>query len=140
MAKRFYSFLDKCFRSRWIIQNLRRAKKIDAAFAGRESLAPDEFYARYFQEKGISLDIVEGVRTVLEEQLSADMSRLSDVDDFSKNLSFFWEFDSMADVEVVCAFEDHFGISISDSEAQNACTVDDIIRLVAAKREALNAI
>jgi acyl carrier protein len=121
-------------------ESLQRSKRIDAAFTGRESLAPEEFYDRYFKAKGIPRNIVEGVKTVLETQLSADLSRLSDVDDFSKNLNFFWEFDSMADVEIVCALEEHFGIKISDSEAQSACTVDDIISLVAVKCGVQNAV
>jgi hypothetical protein len=53
-----------------------KAVKVAAAFAGREALAVDEFYARYFREKGIPLLVVEAVRKILEEQLGVDMSRL----------------------------------------------------------------
>ncbi len=71
-----------------------------------------------------------GVKKLLEEQLDADLSRMVDSDDFSKNLSFFWNFDSMADVEVVCALEQKFKIKITDEEATNAQTVREIIELV----------
>jgi acyl carrier protein len=61
------------------------------------------------------------------------MSRLADNDDFSKNLSFFWDFDSMADVEIVCALEEKFGIKISDEEAEKAHTISEIVNLVYSK-------
>ncbi|WP_426172133.1 acyl carrier protein [Pseudoduganella sp. R-34] len=108
----------------------RRRRRIERAFQGRESLTPETFYETYFLKKGFPLSVVAGVRDVLETQLSADLSRLVDTDDFSKNLSFFWSFDSMADVEVVCALEERFHIEISDDEALNAHTVEDIVSLV----------
>lgn len=111
----------------------RKAKKVEAVFAGRESLVPDQFYERYFRDKGVSIDVVNGVRAILEEQLGADMSRLADTDDFSRNLSFFWDFDSMANVEIVCSLEERFAITITDEEAESTKTVGDIVGLVTRK-------
>ena len=71
-----------------------------------------------------------GVKKVLEAQLDTDLSRMVDSDDFSNNLSFFWDFDSMADVEVVCALEQEFKIKITDEEAENSQTVREIVELV----------
>lgn len=115
------------------VDSLRRAKKIEAAFAGRKALAPEAFYEAHFKSHGVPLAVVVGVRTILEEQLSADLSRLRDTDDFSKNLAFFWDFDSLADVEIVCALEERFGIKISDQEAERTKTVADIVHLVQTK-------
>jgi acyl carrier protein len=82
---------------------------------------------------GVPLYVAEGVRVVLEQQFSVDMSRLAEGDDFSKNLGFLWDFDSMADVEIVCALEEKFGIKISDREAQDCHTISDIVNLVSSK-------
>lgn len=110
-----------------------REKKIQEAFAGRESLAPEEFYDRYFLGLGVAPEVVSGVRKILEEQLAADMSRLHAEDDFSKNLSFFWDFDSMANVEIVLAIEEHFQIKIADPEAEQTHTVSELVQLVSRK-------
>lgn len=110
-----------------------KRKKIDETFANRESLTPDAFYDRHFRAEGIAPEVVTGMRKILEEQLDADLSRLTAEDDFSRNLSFFWDFDSMADVEIIMALEEHFDIEISDHEAQNARTVADLVHLVDAK-------
>lgn len=117
----------------------RKKRKIEAAFMGRPSLRPEQFYEAYFKEKSVPLHVVVGIRSVLEEELDADMSRLVDTDDFSKNLSFFWAFDSMADVSVVCALEKRFGIKISDAEAEQTRTVADIVALVQSKCGAQSA-
>jgi acyl carrier protein len=116
-----------------------RNKKFEAVFSGREQLAIDQFYERYFKARGIPLHVVSGVRKILEEQLLADMSRLTDTDDFSKNLNFFFDFDSMVDVEIVCALEKEFGIEISDEEAINTKTINDIMQLVCRKLEVKDA-
>lgn len=110
-----------------------REKKIQEAFAGRESLAPDAFYDRYFLGLGVAPEVVSGVRKILEEQLAADMSRLHAEDDFSKNLSFFWDFDSLANVEIVLAIEEHFQVNIADSEAEQTHTVSELVQLVSSK-------
>ena len=55
---------------------------------------------------------------------------LSANDDFKKNLSFFWEYDSMADVEIVIRIEKEFSIKISDHEVWETFTVEDLVNLV----------
>jgi len=119
----------------WSVRSERQSKdkKVQETFAGRDSLAPEEFYDRYFLGLGVASEVVVGVRKILEEQLDADMSRLRAEDDFSKNLSFFWDFDSMADVEIVLAIEAHFQIKITDSEAQKTHTVSELVQLVSSK-------
>jgi acyl carrier protein len=39
----------------------------------------------------------------------------------------------LADVQIVCALEERFGIKISDEEAQHAKTVAEIVHLVQRK-------
>ncbi len=107
--------------------------KIQSTFEGRDSLTPVEFYEKYYKEKGVPLDVVLGVRKILEGQLGADLSQLLSEDDFTENLQFFFEFDSMADVEIIIALEKDFGIKIEDSEAEKTCTINDIIMLVTNK-------
>src|SRR5688572_13324944 len=85
-------------------------RRMEAAFAGRSALQPTEFYKRFFNAQGVPEEIVTGVRKVLEEQLGEDLSRLAASDDFTQNIGFFFEFDSMADVEIICALEKEFSI------------------------------
>lgn len=118
----------------------RKAKRMATAFAGREPLQMEQFYERFFRERGASFDVVKGVREVLEVELDADMSRLADTDDFSKNLNFFWDFDSMANVEIVCSLEKRFAITIADEEAESTKTVRDIVELVSRKIGTPNAV
>lgn len=110
-----------------------RKSTIDTAFDGRQSLSSQEFYERYYKEKDVPAEIVFGVKDILEKHLDADLSKLKNSDDFSTNLSFFWDLDSMANVEIVIALEESFDIKIEDPEAEQTRTVDDIIMLVAGK-------
>lgn len=116
-----------------LLQSKKRAKKIEAAFDGREPLDDRTFYQRYFMKRGIPEDVVGRFRRVLEDELNADMSRLRAEDDFERNLSFFWEFDSMADVELIIRLEEEFGIKIKDAEAQQASSVAQMVELVWSK-------
>jgi len=116
-----------------IFETKRKQKKIENAFKGRELLSPKAFYEKFYLDKEIAIETVKGVRKVLEEQLDCDLSQLSSEDDFSENLSFFWDFDSMASVEIVMALEEEFSIKIEDFEAEKAHTINDIIMLVSSK-------
>jgi acyl carrier protein len=114
----------------WIYESKAKKKKFKAAFAGREPLDEQTFYERYFQARGVPADVVIKVRRILEDVLDADLSRLKAEDDLTKNLSFFFQYDSMADVELVERLEEEFGIGIADAEAEKTRTVEDIVNLV----------
>ena len=122
-----------------LLDSEERTKKIQAAFAGREALNERTFYERCFRNRGVTEDVVGRFRRVLEDELNADMSRLRAEDDFERNLSFFWEFDSMADVELIIRLEEEFGIKIKDTEAQQASSVADMVELVWSKLRAREA-
>lgn len=110
-----------------------KADKVATAFFDRESLSIDEFYQRYYNETDIPYSVVAGVIKILEEYLDADMSYLRGEDDFSNNINFFWDYDSMANTEIVCALEKEFNIKILDAEAEETTAVNDIFNLVARK-------
>lgn len=110
-----------------------KEQKINEAFAGRESLTSEALYERYFLGLGVKAEVVVGIRKILQEQLGADMSRLRAEDDFSQNLSFFWDFDSMANLEIVLAIEEYFQIKIADIEAERTRTVSELVQLVSGK-------
>lgn len=56
------------------LESRRKTRKIEIAFSGRRPVKPEQFYDRYFKAKGIPFYIVDGVRIILEEQLSADIA------------------------------------------------------------------
>lgn len=107
--------------------------ELEIAFKGREPLTSNEFYSKYYKDKGIPFNVVNGVKHILETELDADLSRLSNKDDFSQNLNFFWDLDSLADVAIVVSLEKFFSIKIEDSEAESMHTIDDIIYSVTNK-------
>ena len=107
--------------------------KLEITFKDRIPLTNEEFYNKYYKDKGIPYKVVNGVKQTLETELDADLSRLSAKDDFSKNLSFFWDYDSLADVELVLSLEKLFSIKFEDSEAEKMHTIDDIIFAVTDK-------
>ena len=107
--------------------------KLETTFKDRVPLTNEEFYDKYYKDKGIPYYIVNGVKQTLETELDADLSRLSAKDDFSKNLSFFWDYDSLADVELVLSLEKLFSIKFDDSEAEKMHTIDEIIFAVTDK-------
>ena len=104
--------------------------ELETAFKDREPLTTNEFYNKYYKQKEIPFHVVNGVKHILETELDADLSRLKNKDDFAQNLSFFWDFDSLADVAIVVSLEKYFSIKIEDSEAENMHTIDDIIYFV----------
>jgi acyl carrier protein len=107
-----------------------REVEIDKIFEGRIKLTPDEFYEEYYNDKGIPKYIILDILKLLEDELEADLSRLIPDDDFSKNLRYLFEFDSMADVEIIESIETKFSITISDTEAENIKTINDLVLFV----------
>lgn len=117
----------------FIIQERKYREKVKRAFEGREEMSPPDFYAAYFKPEDVSMDIVTRVIRILEQELGEDLSRLSAEDDFTKNLSFFFDNDSMFEVELVLRLEEEFGITITDAEAGDLTwnfTLRNVINLV----------
>lgn len=46
--------------------------------------------------------------------------------------------DSFARIDLVLAIEERFGFELSDSEAANLSTVDDLVKIILLKREHIN--
>lgn len=114
----------------WLWESKAKRKKVEETFANRQPLDERAFYERYFESRGVPFFVVSKVRQILEEELEADMSRLSVEDDFTKNLCFFWQYDSLADVRIVVRLEEEFGIKITDAETGTADTVENLIDFV----------
>ncbi len=115
----------------WLFFEKRRMKReIENIFRDRPSLSDNDFYAAFFQDSGISCEIVSGVREVLAEELNVDVTRMIPNDDFSCNLRFLLDNDSMIDVALIEGLEKRFKITILDKEAENTKTIHDIIALV----------
>jgi len=108
--------------------------KLDEAFHGRAPLSDEQFYEAYFAKQGIPKEIPLSVKRIFEEHFGTDFSRLSDDDDFSKELSFIWNYDSMVDVEIVIAIEDEFGIKVTDAEATEMKTIKAIVETIWKKK------
>lgn len=104
--------------------------KLDEAFHERAPLSNEQFYEAYFAKQGIPKEIPLAVKRIFEEHFGADFSRLRDDDDFSKELSFIWNYDSMVDVEIVIAIEDEFGIKVPDAEAAEMKTIKTIVETI----------
>lgn len=110
-----------------------RKRQVEAAFAGRQRLTAEESSTQEFTDEEVLPDVIERVRKVLESELEADLTRLRSTDDFSKNLSFFADYDSLATVNILYALEEEFGISIEDEEAEKMVTFRDIVLTVSEK-------
>ena len=93
-------------------------RMLDDVFKGREPLNDSQLRESYLKKFGVTIDTVAKVRRILSEILHVDLRRIRDTDDFSKELAFFWDLDSLADVEIVEALEEEFQIVISDAEAE----------------------
>jgi len=69
------------------------------------------------------VDTFERVKKIIVEQLGVEESRVTLEASFRKDL----EADSLDLVELIMAFEEEFGGTISDEEAQKIATVGDAV-------------
>jgi acyl carrier protein len=114
-------------------ESAQKQKKLDRLFAGREPLDDQQLWQRYFQQYSVAPETVAKIRHIFSELLEVDFSRIRDTDDFTKELAFFWDFDSLVDVQLVQSLEDEFGIAITDAEAKEMKTLKAIVLAVHAK-------
>jgi acyl carrier protein len=115
-----------------VVSRRRRNKKIDDVFAKRQELDERDFYERYFESQGVPFFIVKKIREILNDVLDADLSRLSAEDNFSNNLSFFFEDDSAADIEITERIEEEFEITLSESDIAGveSWSINNLVNLV----------
>ncbi|HBB96340.1 MAG TPA: hypothetical protein DC054_13215, partial [Blastocatellia bacterium] len=111
-----------------ISEERKRKRKIKSAFAGRASLDDDAFFNKYFAARGVPIDVVCRIRSLLASDLDADVSCLQPEDDFTGNLEFFFAHDELANVHIVQDLEKEFGISITDDEAARMHTLTISLR------------
>lgn len=116
----------------FIIAKQNWKKRIEKVFHGRQELNDRDFYEQYFESKGIPFYVVKKLREILEEVLEANLSRLSAADDFSKNLNFFWQEDSLADVEIFEKIEDEFAITLTQTDFDHLETmsITNIVNMI----------
>jgi len=112
-----------------------RKRKLRQLYAAREPLEDDEFYEKFYGSSNAPRGVVATIRRVLAEEFYlVDMSRLVPQDDFTGNLSIIWGqwsgLDGLESVEVVQRLEEEFGINISNAEAAQMKTWNDIIMTV----------
>lgn len=71
-------------------------------------------------------DVANRVKKIIIERLNVEESKVTDNANFMDDLGA----DSLDTVELVMAFEDEFGVEISDDVAEKIKTVSDAIKLL----------
>ena len=84
------------------------------------------FLIIYEKEKNMSENVAERVKKIVVEHLGVDASKVTDEANFIDDLGA----DSLDTVELVMAFEEEFGCSISDDVAEKIRTVKDAIDFI----------
>ena len=100
-------------------------------FAGFTSIRTGQYTTRSllnFQEVGFiwlkrKKEIVEKVKQIISEQLGVDENEVTPSASFVDDLGA----DSLDQVELVMALEEHFGVEIPDEDAEKLRTVQDAI-------------
>lgn len=71
-------------------------------------------------------DVFKDVQAIIVEQLGVEEDKVVLESRFREDL----EADSLDIVELIMAFEDKFGGEISDEDAQNITTVEDVVNYI----------
>ena len=72
----------------------------------------------------------EKIKKLIAEQLCISVEKVTDDADITKDLGA----DSLDIVELLMAFEDEFGVAISDEDAQNIKSVNDVVVYIESKK------
>ena len=74
-------------------------------------------------------DVADKVKKMVVDHLGVDETKVTDEANFIDDLGA----DSLDTVELVMAFEEEFGLEISDSDAEKILTVGDAIKFIESK-------
>ena len=108
--------------------------QLDLLLAGRDPYDDPKIWERCFRAHGVTLDTVIRIRRILNDILEVDLSMIRARESlFTKELSFLWDLDSLADLKIMHALEVEFNITISDAEAEAMKSLRDIVLAVHAK-------
>lgn len=77
----------------------------------------------------MSDDVFERVKKIIVEQLGVNAEEVVPTAVFTEDLGA----DSLDIVELVMAFEDEFGLEISDEDAEKISTVQDVVNYIEQK-------
>ncbi len=103
---------------------------LEAAFAGRPIRTDEDYVREFYSDSEIDDEIIVTVRQTFLKNLHLDLRRLQPDDSFGKELKTVWTSDSLADVEIILTLEKHFGVTLTDEEAQSTVTLRDLTELI----------
>ena len=104
-----------------------KQQHLDHVLAARDPLDDVQMWERCFKNKGVDFDTCTRVMRIISDVLEVDLPRVRARDDFTKELSFLWDLDSLADLKIMHALQEEFKITISDAEAEAMKTLRDIV-------------
>ena len=113
----------------YVISQRRRLKRL---LAGREQISAPRFGAHFYEDPARA-EVASFIMQKLEELTGYTFTGAVPTDRVQEDLQL-GELDSMASVEILVALEDHYRITVSDSEAVETKTIGDLVELVLSKR------
>ena len=111
------------------IHELAIRRRVRKRLSTRPPLSPEQFAQQFYPEHAA---IAARVREILQNEIEVDISGARPTDSFLDDLEMG---DSMSTVELVMALEKEWDITIQDTEAEKAATIDSLVILVIGKVE-----
>ena len=122
----------------YVIYEWRLRRDLKRTLKAREPVAASDFGATHYSDDTTAL-VATFVLGKLEELTGHDLTGALPQDRIVADLHLD-EIDSLATVEILNEIEARFGVSISDQEAAATRTLDDVVRVVTAKVQALRVV
>ncbi|PJZ83155.1 hypothetical protein CH366_13955 [Leptospira harrisiae] len=117
----------------FLFKKRRYDSSFNLVFKERVTLTKNQFFQTFYDDKIPEFIVIETL-SILEELLPFDTSKLYPDDSFKGNLNFLWKYtDEFTDIEIIERLENNFKIEISNEEAENINSFDDIVKLVTKK-------
>ena len=114
--------------------------KLAELLSDRPERSEQDYYDEFYADSDVSVEVVSMIRNIFSEQFGIDLGALDPDDDLSDDYSLIWDLDSLADVEIILAIEEEFGIEISDGEACGMSSLRSISEIVGSKVDQKNLV